>query len=455
MIGLDPESLSAAADTFDRAAIRLGSLGRALRMDLGTLPDRWIGPDARSDLATWAAMVDGLHQASVGVGRVAFGLRSQVAEQYRTSARGVGVDVDVGAAGPVTNVPGWVAVRERTLSLDLRASGEVLAGGGSLQFTLSELADGTASVSLQSTPELVAQLGYGNAGYLAAGGILPTELAFTFPDVAAAHAFLDGLPNGLLPERDDLGRTIEDSIRALPAMLGGAVAPAAAGIGVAYLARDIDEEAKQHGGKLSTSELGAGVRLDAGIDPVQGPAGAEAQVTIDEVIAFDAVSGGLVHRFTVDAAAGIDLFGAPLGVEGDVSVTIPMNRPDNGSAVATASLTVGGSAGVALLSKLGFTSNAASDLIETSENARITVTGRVATDPVPAMDALSLSQLAVDMARDGELVVTIETGNERSLSYDSAILDVAAADATSETRMVLTRSAGGAWGMAVDPSATG
>ena len=70
------------------------------------------------------------------------------------------------------------------------------------------------------------------------------------------------------------------------------------------------------------------------------------------------------------------------------------------------------------------------------------------------VDITYSTELAV-ADRDGELVVTIETGNERSLSYDSAILDVAAADATSETRVVLTRSAGGAWGMALDPSATG
>lgn len=451
MIGLDPNSVEATAEGIDRALVRLGVVLEALRRRAGGLGAWWVGPDASADRTTTEWALRSLDQSLADLRSVAGELRRQ-SRQQRGASVGAGVLVAehsaAGLAGALAGGrPAAVAssyeVSRRKITLDLRVSGEVMAGGGTVEFSLTERADGPVEVRMEAAPELVAQLGVGNSMYAALGGVGNTEIAFEFADSESAHAFLDGLPGALIPEASDAARTAGAAVIALPTVIAGGSGLAA--VGASYVFGEILEESTEHGGSLETSSVGLGARAEAAFDPPSGFAGAQGDVTLDEVISFDASSGSLVRVITLDGSAGLELFGGDLAVGGQAELVLPLNRPETGPAVATATVTLSGSAGLALLAKLGFRDPVVGDLIDATEEASVHLVATLPTEPQLLADPLSLAALTADMIAEGDLTVSVESGTSRSLGLDTAVVDVSARDETMAAQLILRRAPGGAW----------
>lgn len=333
-IGQDADGVAALASAFRIASNRVSGL--ADRLSTWRAVSGWSGPDASSFEASMRSTFASMRQAAGSLASAHTALVRNASEQRQTSAPEALLGVDAAAAtvlaafstgtanwlaGLTDRPPNWMPVSRSQVVFDVQASGEILAGGGQLRLEVVEYLDGRATVSARAEPELLAQLGLGNAAYVGGGGQIVAGATYSFDNADDAHAFVDALPDGLWPEASD-APFIAMGLSGLFA--GGGLLSAAP-----YAAREVHETATKNGGELTSAEIGAGAVVAGGLHPLPhapaGRLGLDADAKIVETYEYDAVGGGLVRVLNADASIAAGLLGAE--IEGDVSASLSMPVP--------------------------------------------------------------------------------------------------------------------------------
>ena len=215
-IGQDADGVAALASAFRIASNRVSGL--ADRLSTWRAVSGWSGPDASSFEASMRSTFASMRQAAGSLASAHTALVRNASEQRQTSAPEALLGVDAAAAtvlaafstgtanwlaGLTDRPPNWMPVSRSQVVFDVQASGEILASGGQLRLEVVEYLDGRATVSARAEPELLAQLGLGNAAYVGGGGQIVAGATYSFDNADDAHAFVDALPDGLWPEASE------------------------------------------------------------------------------------------------------------------------------------------------------------------------------------------------------------------------------------------------------------